>query len=787
MPRSRYEKFSITKSIPSDRMDTVGFYSLLFLACTLMVSSEAETTECQYHALQHSHTLIQSPNYPLQYPPNTCVLWFYSGVAGSDFFLRILDLDMPGEMGLCSLNSDFLVIGPGSQNLLCGQLTKGYQPEYHVRLTPHNDTVYIMFNSSSNSQKRTGFRAEYYIKSPVTHLSQFPVGSSDNNVDQTTERPWSGTKHVNGHCHHIWTSSFSGRIPQKSFNPKTVHECNGFMTWLVVAPKPKTQFTHASFKYLVDITQCMEGFISCGNENSCYDPSARCNGSWECPLQGRDELNCGSTQCPIGKYSCDNMNTQQCYEEKDRCNGKGTCTNYKDEMNCDPSKCNQEKGLFLCSNSRCIYEKWRCDGTSDCADSSDENGCGLLLTPRVIVAAVVGSLVCSLLMVVALGCVCKVYRLRQIQLLGAGTGGSCCSHGRHDSPLTRQLAEMFRQRAPPPPYHEAMLTSRPYHEMLRESGNEGQGGTQNEDSRGGSTERGGRPARDRARMFRPPRRRESDAGSSGTVQASQRQSCRHPRVRRQHREVNQQDLSLFTAADRNTGFIEVGSLTLLCSGLGQEESSERHPNANIDPPPYSVTDPSNEESLETREEAGDFSSEDNSEEVSDDADAEVEGMPLRQQRKARRSRSNQVEERRAIDPCSGVPCLEMFQVTRRRDHTLQTNTGQSVHPHLQAAHQRERNQENESSCKIEDETQQASFSLSSTAGLESPLSFERENIGDENIVRLEEESDSDCILLGDEDDKDREEEEEEDDIDDEDPIYKEDSDDSDTACLLSAV
>lgn len=37
-----------------------------------------------------------------------------------------------------------------------------------------------------------------------------------------------------------------------------------------------------------------------------------------------------------------------------------------------------------------------------------------------------------------------------------------------ETPLSRQLAEMFHQRAPPPPYHEAMLTSRPYSEAYLE-------------------------------------------------------------------------------------------------------------------------------------------------------------------------------------------------------------------------------------------------------------------------------------------------------------------------------
>lgn len=78
-------------------------------------------------------------------------------------------------------------------------------------------------------------------------------------------------------------------------------------------------------------------------------------------------------------------------------------------------------------------------------------------TNLIIIAAVSGSLICGLLLVVALGCTCKLYNLRQQQLHGP----------RHETPLSRVYAEFMRRRAPPP-YHEAMLTSRPYEEARRE-------------------------------------------------------------------------------------------------------------------------------------------------------------------------------------------------------------------------------------------------------------------------------------------------------------------------------
>lgn len=813
-----------------------GIYSLVVFVSSLILGIDASSADCQYHALGGSDSLegkaiIQSPNYPFQYPKDTCIVWFYTGISGSNFFLRILDLDLPGDMGSCSLSSDSLVIGLAEEKLLCGSLAKTFHPEYHLKLTRYHKTVYISFNSTSNPQKGTGFRAEYYTRPPLFQLSKFPA-ELDGKVKHTTEKPWSKP---NQDCHWILTNTFTGLIPQTTLNGRTVYQCNGLMTWLVLAPMPKIHFTHAMATFLLDINRCpqslmsskdvievfdgnnvsmplilrcgkygrvitgsqsthtnsffvryyfdpssqqlynrlrfklhvkcIEGFVSCGNENACYDPSARCNGSWECPMQGRDELNCGSTFCP-GKYSCD-MNSNQCYEEKDRCNGKGSCTNYKDEMNCDSSKCNQEKGLFLCSNSRCIYEKWRCDGSSDCADNSDENGCGVLMTPRVIVAAVVGSLLCSLLMVVAMGCVCKVYRLRQIQLL-AGSGGSCChAHGRHDSPLTRQLAEMFRQRAPPPPYHEAMLTSRPYHEILLESTNENTAGILPRDSRREYTDSRGRPARDCARTARPLRRRGSDSSSSGIIHASQHQDSRRPRGRRQHDQVHHQNTSLHTTG-RNTGFIEVGSLTFLCSG--QQESREELLPTSINPPPYSLTDPATATNLEFRQEAVDSF-------TGNDQDND-EATDERQQRKAR-SRTNQETGRRAAE----MPCLEMSQVTSWRDQRPQTNNGQTVHSTSQNFLQRDGYEENYDSCKREDETQ-ASLSLSWATGLDSPQCFERESTSGEDVVSSEkEESDSECILLGEEDDKVGVK----DDMENEDIISKEDFDESDTTCLLSSV
>ena len=78
---------------------------------------------------------------------------------------------------------------------------------------------------------------------------------------------------------------------------------------------------------------------------------------------------------------------------------------------------------------------------------------------RVITAAVIGVLICAMLLVIALGCSCKLYSLRQQE-----NSPSHC----YDSPLTRLQQEFFVHRQAPPPYNEAITTSRSFEDAQRE-------------------------------------------------------------------------------------------------------------------------------------------------------------------------------------------------------------------------------------------------------------------------------------------------------------------------------
>ncbi|KAF5915220.1 hypothetical protein HPG69_011683 [Diceros bicornis minor] len=151
---------------------------------------------------------------------------------------------------------------------------------------------------------------------------------------------------------------------------------------------------------------CLPWEIPCGGNWGCYTEQQRCDGYWHCP-NGRDEINC--TMCQKEEFPCSRNGV--CYPRSDRCNYQNHCPNGSDEKNC--FFC--QPGNFHCKNNRCVFESWVCDSQDDCGDGSDEENCPVIVPTRVITAAVIGSLICGLLLVIALGCTCKLYSLRMFE------------------------------------------------------------------------------------------------------------------------------------------------------------------------------------------------------------------------------------------------------------------------------------------------------------------------------------------------------------------------------------
>ncbi|XP_021342142.1 low-density lipoprotein receptor-related protein 12-like [Mizuhopecten yessoensis] len=261
---------------------------------------------------------------------------------------------------------------------------------------------------------------------------------------------------------------------------------------------------------------CLPDQSSCGTaEKDCFPTDKACDGVWNCRLHGGDEKGCGG--CDKEHFRCGLKGSHQCYEEKQRCNGISRCAELDDELNCNSVLCGSHNGTFLCDNKRCIYETWKCDKTNDCGDNSDETDCPRS-TNLITIAAVAGSLICALLLVVAMGCTCKLYNLRMQQFHGP----------RHETPLTRMYAEFMRRRAPPP-YHEAMLTSRPYDEVRQELAEQN---NQNETA-------GSRTRRHRRRTARLPHRQQIASNSTAGQSSQQNDSCSTDTTSNQQTEGNQ--------------------------------------------------------------------------------------------------------------------------------------------------------------------------------------------------------------------------------------------------------
>nr|CAD7262361.1 unnamed protein product [Timema shepardi] len=187
--------------------------------------------------------------------------------------------------------------------------------------------------------------------------------------------------------------------------------------------------------------------VPCEDESGCFNNiTERCNGIKNCQ-SGQDEENC--LDC-AGKTLC--ANGEGCFTSQQRCDNVRNCRDNSDEADCP---CFIMQNKFQCDNGRCILERHWCNGADDCGDNSDEQSC---IKNSVITAAIMGSLICGLLLVIAVGCMCRLYTLR----LTSASYRLYHDESGHDPSRLRAFApppDEFFHREPPPAYTVAVSES----------------------------------------------------------------------------------------------------------------------------------------------------------------------------------------------------------------------------------------------------------------------------------------------------------------------------------------